>query len=138
MADNDCLFCKIVAGGIPSAKVLEDDVSLGFMDIGPLAEGHVLLIPKTHAVTLDELPAKEAGEMLKNLPALVKAVQTVTGCQGVNVLQNNGAVANQEVMHVHFHVIPRNEGDAFEFNWPCGSYPAGRMEELASAIGREL
>lgn len=138
MADSDCLFCKIVAGDIPATKVLEDDASVAFMDIGPLADGHVLLIPKTHAVTLDELPSDQAGAMLANLPALVKAVQTATKCQGVNILQNNGRVAHQVVMHVHFHVIPRNEGDEFGFNWPAGSYPEGRMEELAEAIKSEL
>ena len=138
MADSDCLFCKIVAGEIPAVKVLEDDVCVAFMDIGPLADGHVLLIPKTHVVTLDEMPGQQAGEMLGNLPALVRAVQAATACQGVNVLQNNGRAAHQEVMHVHFHVIPRNEGDAFGFNWPAGSYPPGRMEELAEAVRSEL
>jgi len=138
MVESECLFCRIVAGEIPAVKVLEDDACVAFMDIGPLADGHVLLIPKMHAVTLDELPADQAGAMLRNLPALVKAVQAATGCQGVNVLQNNGSVAHQVVMHVHFHVIPRNEGDAFGFNWPAGSYPPGRMEELAEAVRREL
>ncbi len=138
MADSDCLFCKIVAGEIPAVKVLEDDVCMAFMDIGPLADGHVLLIPKAHAATLDELPADQAGAMLANLPALVRGVQAATACQGVNVLQNNGRAAHQEVMHVHFHVIPRNEGDAFGFNWPAGSYESGRMEELAEAIRKEL
>ncbi|MDP6546101.1 MAG: HIT family protein [Phycisphaerae bacterium] len=138
MADSDCLFCKIVAGEIPATKVLEDEVCVAFMDIGPLAEGHVLLIPKVHAETLDELPSEQAGEMLGNLPALVKAVRAATACQGVNVLQNNGRAAHQEVMHVHFHVIPRNEGDAFGFNWPAGSYAPGRMEELAEAVRSEL
>ncbi len=79
MIESDCLFCKIVSGEIPASKVLEDDACLAFMDIGPLAEGHVLLIPKMHAVTLDELPADQASAMLGHLPALVKAVQTVTG-----------------------------------------------------------
>ena len=138
MADSDCLFCRIVAGEIPAVKVLENDVCVAFMDIGPLADGHVLLIPKMHAVTLDEMPGEQAGAMLGNLPALVRAVQAATACQGVNVLQNNGRVAHQVVMHVHFHVIPRNEGDAFGFNWPAGSYPPGRMEELAEAIKSEL
>ena len=138
MADSDCLFCKIAAGEIPATKVLEDEVSIAFMDIGPLADGHVLLIPKAHAVTLDEMPAEQAGAMLGHLPALVKAVRSVTGCQGVNVLQNNGVAAHQQVMHVHFHVIPRNEGDAFGFNWPAGSYAEGRMAELAEAIRSEL
>jgi histidine triad (HIT) family protein len=138
MVDSNCLFCKIVAGEIPAVKVLEDDVCIAFMDIGPIADGHVLLIPKFHAATLDELPAEQAGDMLKHLPALVRAVKTATSCQGVNVLQNNGPVAHQEIMHVHFHVIGRNEGDAFDFNWPAGSYGPGRIEELAEAIKEQL
>ncbi len=136
--DADCIFCKIVAGQIPSAKVLEDDSCLGFMDIGPLAEGHVLLIPKVHYETLDQMPADLVGAMARHLPSLVKAVQSALGCEGVNVLQNNGRVANQFVPHVHFHVIPRNQGDQFGFNWPAGQYPEGRAGELAEAIRQAI
>jgi histidine triad (HIT) family protein len=132
--DPDCIFCKIAAGQIPSAKLLEDDVCVAFMDIGPLAEGHVLLIPRGHYVTLDQMPAEAAGAMLSHLPALARAVQATTGCQGLNVLQNNGRVAHQVVQHVHFHLIPRNPGDAFAFNWPASGYPAGRMEELLKRL----
>ncbi len=137
-SDPNCVFCKIVAGGIPAAKVLEDDACLAFMDIGPLAEGHVLLVPKDHYRTADLMPAELAGAMLRHVPALVKAVRAATGCEGVNVLQNNGAVAHQVVPHVHFHVIPRNPGDVFQFNWPAGSYGEGRMEDLAKAIRNNL
>ena len=133
MAD-DCIFCKIAAAGVPCTRVYEDDACLAFMDIGPLAEGHVLLIPARHAETLDELSAEAAGAMLAHLPKLVAAVRAATGCAGVNVLQNNGKVAHQEVPHVHFHIIPRNPGDAFHFNWPAGKYPEGRLEQLAEAI----
>ncbi len=132
--DSDCIFCKILDGGIPANKVLEDDASLAFMDIGPLAEGHVLLIPSEHYVTLDEMPADAAAAMLRHLPALTRAVQTAIGCEGVNVLQNNGAIAHQVVQHVHFHIIPRDAGDAFQFNWPAGTYAEGRAESLAQAI----
>ncbi len=136
--DSDCIFCKIVAGEIPCCKIYQDDTSLAFMDIGPLAEGHVLLIPKSHAVTIDEMPSEQAGAMLSNLPSLVKAVQRATGCAGVNVLQNNGPVANQLVGHVHFHIIPRDAGDEFHFNWPTGSYDQGRMDQLADEIRKNL
>ena len=132
--DPECIFCKIVAGEIPAAKVTEDQASLAFLDIGPLAQGHVLLIPKDHYETLDQMPAATAAAVASNLPALVKAVQAVIGCEGVNVLQNNGRVAHQFVPHVHFHVIPRSPGDEFSFNWPAGKYPPGRVEELAEAI----
>jgi histidine triad (HIT) family protein len=137
-SDPNCIFCKIVAGEIPSAKVYEDDACLAFLDIGPLAEGHVLLIPKEHYVTVDKIPSDQAGAMLANLPALADAVTEATGCAGLNVLQNNGKAAHQEVMHVHFHLIPRNEGDAFHFNWPAGSYPEGKAQQLADAIKQAL
>lgn len=135
---NDCIFCKIVAGQIPALKVLQDEEALAFLDIGPLAEGHVLLIPKRHFATLDQMPADVAGAMLRHLPALAAAVQAAVGCQGLNVLQNNGRVAHQVVDHVHFHLIPRNEADAFHFNWPAGKYPQGRAEQLAESIRAEL
>ncbi len=131
---DQCIFCKIGAGEIPSARVLEDSSAFAFLDIGPLAEGHVLLIPKAHFATLDQMPADAAAGLMRHLPALVRAVQAATGCQGVNVLQNNGAAAHQAVGHVHFHIIPRNAGDAFQFNWPAGKYPPGRADQLAGAI----
>jgi len=134
MKDPDCIFCRIAAGDIPATKVFQDDACLAFMDIGPLAEGHLLLIPKTHAETLDKMSADQAAAVLRHLPALVRAVKETTGCEGVNVLQNNGRVAHQVVPHVHFHIIPRNGGDSFHFNWPAGQYPRGRAEELAAAI----
>jgi len=136
--DPGCIFCKIVSGAIPCAKVLEDESSLAFLDIGPLARGHVLLIPKEHHETADRMPASLAAAVLKHLPALVRAVQAVTGCQGVNVLQNNGRVAHQVVPHVHFHVIPRNPGDEFHFNWPAGAYPPGEPDALAKAIREKV
>jgi histidine triad (HIT) family protein len=138
MSESDCIFCKIASGRVPAAKVLEDEACAAFMDIGPLAEGHVLLIPKRHVETVDQLTPDEAGAMLRHVPALVAAVRAVTRCEGVNVLQNNGRVAHQVVPHVHFHIIPRNAGDAFQFNWPAGSYPEGRAEALAGAIRGRL
>ncbi len=135
---EDCIFCKIVAGEIPAAKIFEDDNAVAFLDIGPLAEGHTLLIPKEHVVTADQMTTTQAAALLGHLPALVKAVKEVTGCQGVNVLQNNGQVAHQVVQHVHFHIIPRNAGDEFHFNWPAGNYPSGRIEDLADKIRKNL
>jgi histidine triad (HIT) family protein len=134
----DCIFCKIAAGRIPACKVLEDDAAVAFIDIGPLAEGHTLLIPRNHYRTLDEMPPDEAAAMLRHLPSLVRAVQAATGAGGLNVLQNNGKLAHQEVPHVHFHLIPRSEGDAFQFNWPAGTYPEGKMDHLAEKIRGQL
>ncbi len=138
MTDADCIFCKIVAGEIPCAKLLDDEAGVAFLDIGPLARGHVLLIPRGHYVTLDEMPADAAGALLRHLPALAKAVRQVTGCEGFNVLQNNGRIAHQVVQHVHFHVIPRSAGDEFHFNWPGGAYESGQIEALADQIRAAL
>lgn len=136
--DPNCIFCKIAAGDIPCAKVLDDEACLAFVDIGPLAKGHILLIPREHYETADQMPAELAGAMLKHVPALVRAVTAATGCQGVNVLQNNGRIAHQVVPHVHFHFIPRSSGDEFHFNWPAGSYAQGEIDQVARAIRDEL
>lgn len=138
MTDPNCIFCKIAAGEVPCTKLLEDASALAFLDIGPLAEGHVLLIPKDHYATIDQMPAAAAAGLLRHLPGLAKAVQSAVGCEGLNVLQNNGTVAHQVVQHVHFHIIPRGAGDEFHFNWPAGTYPRGRADEIAQAIRAEL
>jgi histidine triad (HIT) family protein len=138
MKDPNCIFCKIAAGEIPASRIIDDQWAVAFMDISPLARGHVLLIPKAHAATVDELSREQAAGLLGNLPSLVKAVKAVTGCQGVNVLQNNGPVAHQLVMHVHFHIIPRNPGDEFHFNWPAGSLAPAEAQKLAEQIKARL
>lgn len=138
MTDSECVFCKIAAGEIPATKVYEDEQVLAFLDIGPLAEGHTLVIPKAHAASLAEMSPEQAAAVAVVLPGLARAVQAATGSEGLNVLQNNGRVAGQLVMHVHFHLIPRREGDAFGFNWPAGSYPEGRADALADAIRTQM
>jgi len=137
-SDAECIFCRIVAGGVPCAQLLADETAVAFLDIGPLARGHVLLIPREHYRTLDEMPADAAGAMLRHLPALAAAVRKATGCEGYNVLQNNGAVAHQVVEHVHFHIIPRDPGDEFHFNWPAGGYAPGEIDRIAEAIRAAL
>ncbi len=136
MFQNDCIFCKIVAGDIPAHKVYEDEHCLAFLDIHPLARGHVLLIPKAHVRTMDELSPMQAGHVLSNLPGLVKSVSRAVEAEGVNILQNNGKAAHQEIMHVHVHIIPRTSGDAWQFNWPAmeSAYSQDQAEELARKI----
>lgn len=136
--DLNCVFCKIVAGDIPCAKVLETDEALAFLDIGPLAKGHTLLIPKVHVTALADMNAASAGAVLRHLPALARAVKAATDCPGYNILQNNGRVAHQAVFHVHFHIIPRYEDGQFHFNWPAGEYKEGELEALQEKILAEL
>ena len=138
MRDPACVFCKILDGQIPATKVFQDDACMAFLDIGPVADGHLLLVSADHVESIGELSPQQASAMLRNLPALVRAVRAATLCQGVNVLQNNGRIAHQVVPHVHFHVIPRKAGDEFHFNWPAGAYGPSRAEELAKAIRDEM
>jgi len=128
--DSKCIFCKIVRGEIPCYLVYEDAAVLAFLDIGPLAPGHLLLIPKNHYATMDELPEAEAQALGAVLPRLTSVVRRVTGAAGVNILQNNGRVAGQEVDHVHVHLIPRRDQDGLGYRWNPTKYAEGQAEAL--------
>jgi histidine triad (HIT) family protein len=135
----ETLFTKIIRGEIPSHKVYEDDLVIAILDIGPLSRGHVLVIPKEPAVTLDELSDESAAAVGRLLPRLCRAVRRVTGCASYNVLQNNGALAHQAVMHVHFHVIPKPGPDrGLGVGWPAGSLSREEGTELAAEIAAAL
>jgi len=137
-ADPNCIFCKIVAGDIPSYKLYEDDQVLSFLDVGPLSRGHCLIIPKAHYATIDLMPAQLASACAAIVPALSRAVVAATGVKGWNLLQNNGSLAGQAVDHVHFHIIPRAEGDQLGFRWPTGKLEADDAQKLLEAITSSL
>jgi histidine triad (HIT) family protein len=134
MADPNCVFCKIVAGQIPSLRVYEDDLVLAFLDIGPLAEGHLLVIPKEHAERLEDMPSETLAHLARQLPTLARVVLRVTGAAGYNLLQNNGRVSGQEIPHVHFHIIPRVAADGLGYRWNVSKYPEGRGEEIRQKL----
>lgn len=136
--DEHCVFCKIVAGQIPCHKIYEDDRVLSFLDIGPLSRGHTLVIPKAHYVTLDQVPGELVGACAAVLPRLGGAVCGAVGAGAWNVLQNNGRVAGQQVDHVHFHIIPRVEGDGLGYRWPAGKLDAGEGQRLLELIRGRL
>jgi histidine triad (HIT) family protein len=135
---TDCVFCKIVAGDIPCTRVYEDEQCLAFMDIGPLAGGHTLLVPKKHYEFLHEMPAEETAHLGRLLPALAGAVQEAMGAEGLNVLQNNGKVAGQAVGHVHVHFIPRVPNDGLGYRWPAGESDPETLKRQADAIRARL
>ena len=126
----DTIFSRIVRGEAPCQKVYEDEHVLAFLDIMPLSEGHTLVIPKEPAATLDALSDEAAAAIGRVLPRLCRAVMMATGAAAYNVLQNNGAVAHQAVMHVHFHIIPKFGGGGLGIHWPA--------RQLADATAREL
>jgi histidine triad (HIT) family protein len=131
---SDCIFCKIVAGEIPCTKVYEDDLCLAFMDIGPIAPGHTLLIPKKHYEAIMEMPADEAAHLGRQLPALARAVKSAMDVPGLNVLQNNGKVAGQAVAHLHIHFIPRRADDGLGYRWPAKPADFEMLKKQAEAI----
>jgi len=134
----ECIFCKIIAGEIPSLKVHEDAECIAILDIGPLADGHTLLVPKQHFSRILDVPPPIVAAVASQLPRLAAAILHATGAEGLNVLQNNGAAAGQVVEHVHIHLIPRRGGDRLGFRWNAGKYPPGRGEELSRKIAVAL
>lgn len=133
-----CVFCKLVAAEIPASVVYENDFVLAFLDVAPLAEGHLLIIPRDHYPDLVSLPPVACAQLMSSLPALGRALLGVTGAAGFNVLINNGTVAGQVVPHLHCHLIARSAGDGLGYRWNPGTYPAGRAAELAIAYQKAL
>jgi histidine triad (HIT) family protein len=138
MSQDHCLFCKLVRGEIPSARVLENDRVIAFLDIGPLNPGHVLVIPREHHAALPDLPDDLAAATAAVLPRLCRAVRQATGADGLNVLSNTGRVAGQSIEHVHWHIIPRHASDAIRWPWPARQYPPGQIDEMRQRIVEAL
>lgn len=135
----DTIFTKILSGEIPCHKVYEDDRVFAFLDIGPLSEGHTLVIPKEPAETLDRLSDESAAAIGRVLPRISRAVMRATGASSYNVLQNNGRPSHQFVMHVHFHIIPKFEdGSGLGIAWPAGSLDSKKGADLAERIASLL
>ena len=135
---DECLFCKIVKGDIPASVVFEDEKSIAFLDIFPVSRGHCLLIPKEHYVNMLDVDLEILAHLSKQLAKLVRKVNATLKPDGVLTAAANGKGAGQEVFHLHFHVIPRNSGDAFGFKFPPGyrddMAPREELDELAKLI----
>ncbi|HVT59590.1 MAG TPA: HIT family protein [Thermoanaerobaculia bacterium] len=132
------IFDKILAGEIPCYRVYEDEHVLAFLDIGPLADGHTLVVPKERKAYLHELSDDAAAALGRVLPRLCRAVIQATGAPDYNVLQNNGAQAKQVVMHVHFHIIPKLGHEGLGIAWPARRLAESRAGELLEAMRRSL
>jgi histidine triad (HIT) family protein len=133
-SDPNCVFCKIIAGQIPCLKVYEDEVVLAFLDIGPIVRGHTLVIPKAHHATVMEIPPELLGAVNERIPKLAKAVLAETGAGACHVLVNNGTEAMQSVHHLHYHILPRRDGDSFRIPWPAQDVDRAAAAALAKAI----
>ena len=138
MNADDCIFCKMVAGQIPVTKIYEDEFVLAFLDIGPVSDGHTLVIPKQHFEKLHDCPSEFLGQVSSRLGEIAKAVAGAMNSDGYNVLCNNGRAAGQLVEHLHFHIIPRNAGDGVFDRWPAYEYEQGKIETIAAKIRKNL
>ena len=133
---SDCLFCKIIAGQIPSYKVFENETTFAFLDIGPVSKGHTLVIPKTHAQDLSSGTHEDAKSLMETIHHLAPVIMKALGAQGYNLGMNHGEVAGQEVMHTHLHIMPRYEGQSRTFT---KTHPAKEeLEATAEAIRSAL
>lgn len=115
--DPDCVFCKIVAGEIPSFAICEDDASYAFMDINPANAGHALVVPRRHAADLFAIDAGDLAAVTRTAQRVARAVNVAIAPAGLNLVQCNGEAAGQSVFHFHLHVLPRASGDELKMNW---------------------
>ena len=138
LKDPDCIFCKIVAGEIPCAKVYESETCLAFLDIAPVHAGHALVLPKAHHPTLLDLPAELGSDLMQAMSKVGAAVMEATGADGLNLMQNNFEAAGQLVHHAHFHLVPRFKDDGL-WLWPQTAYDdpdemAGLAKKIADLV----
>ena len=134
MKMDDCIFCKIANGQIPSKTLYEDERFRVILDLGPVTKGHALILPKEHAANLYELPEDTAGEVMRLAKKMAGIMREKLHCDGLNLMQNNGEVAGQTVEHFHLHIIPRYLNDGQNVNWVHGE---SSQEEL-EAVRREI
>lgn len=135
---NDCIFCKIANGEIPSATLYEDDDFRVILDLGPATKGHALILPKAHYADLTEIPEELAGKATAVAKKVVTAMKAALPCDGYNVVQNNGEAAGQTVFHYHVHLIPRYKNDHAGVSWKPGELTDAVKEEVLEKARKAL
>ncbi len=136
MRKDDCIFCKIIAGEIPSNTIYEDEDFKVIMDIAPATKGHALVLPKSHFDNIYDIDPEVLGKAVKVAQKVIKHATNILGCEGYNLLQNNGKIAGQTVFHFHMHLIPRYEGMDNENLLKCApqEVPGEEVKKIAEAI----
>ncbi|RWR14587.1 HIT family protein [Siminovitchia fortis] len=138
---SNCIFCKIVNGELPSAKVFENEDILAFLDISQITKGHTLVIPKVHKEDIFEMDEETAAKLFSAVPKIARAIKAEFGAKGMNLLNNNGSFAGQEVFHYHMHLIPRydeNDGFSKRFVSHQSEYSSEDLQTMAAAISNQL
>ena len=134
MRDENCIFCKLANGDIPTATLYEDEDFRVILDAGPAAKGHALIIPKEHYANLYELSDELAAKVLVLAKKMITKLTDILGCDGYNIVQNNGEAAGQTVFHFHLHMIPRYKDDGVGVTWKVGELKEEDKEELLAKI----
>lgn len=136
--DKDCLFCKIIAGEIPSHKVYEDDDFFAFLDIHPVNPGHTLVVPKAHHLNIFDLPTDILEKVGPVVQKIARAVQSTARADGINIIMNNEPSAGQVIFHAHIHIIPRHKGDGFQ-HWQGQTVPTDEeFQKMREEMEKEL
>ena len=132
--DDSCIFCKIVRKEAPASLIYEDPSVLGFLDIRPLTEGHALVIPKEHYVTIFEVPEELVAHIHRIVKRVAVAVSEVTKADGISIIQQNGKAAGQEIFHLHVHIIPIFEGQKLMRFREISQANRERLDQVAAVI----
>lgn len=137
MRDENCIFCKIANGEIPSATLYEDEDFRVILDLGPASKGHALILPKEHYKDLYEIDDEVAAKALVLAKKMITKMTKVLGCKGYNIVQNNGELAGQTVFHFHMHLIPRYENDNVGLGWNVGTLTDEDKSEILSKLSEQ-
>ena len=138
MVNDNCIFCKLANGVFETNTLYEDDDFRVIFDASPATKGHVLILPKEHAANVFELSEETASKVFVLAKKIATVLKEVTGCEGVNILQNNGEIAGQTVFHFHMHVIPRYENGPAMVSWTPGKASPEELAEVAEKIKGSL
>jgi len=135
---NDCIFCKIISGEIPSAKIYEDEHTFSFLDISPNNIGHSLVLPKKHAENIHDITEEDLAHVMRTVKKMSAAIKKGVEADGINIIMNNGKYAGQVIFHSHTHIIPRFKKDGLQHWQGKHHYKDGEMKDLAEKIQKEI
>lgn len=134
MKKDDCIFCKLANGDIPTNAIYEDDIVKAIFDLSPASKGHIIILTKNHFDDVFSIDDETVGHVYKVAAKLASCINNALDCDGMNILQNNGEIAGQTVFHFHVHIIPRYRTDTVKVGWIPGKITAEAMEELGGLI----
>ena len=138
MKKDDCIFCKIANGEIPSTTIYENNDFRVFFDINPASKGHCLIVPKQHYNDIFDMDAETGGKLFSLATVVARSLKKELNCEGMNIVQNNGIIAGQTVFHFHLHLIPRYTGDTGKVGWVPGEADLDELAELAKKVRKNI